>query len=61
MSDPNIDRICERFQQRSDAGCDKYGCTTERTDLSLLDWINHLQEELMDAVVYIEAAKARIK
>jgi hypothetical protein len=29
----------------------------ERRDLDWLDWITHLQEELMDAVLYIERLK----
>jgi hypothetical protein len=39
------------------AGFRKYGTTTERTDLSLLDWLQHLQEELLDAAVYVERLK----
>lgn len=38
----------------------KYGTTTERTDLALVDWLRHLQEELLDAAVYIEAALGRM-
>jgi hypothetical protein len=29
----------------------------ERDDLTFIEWIQHLQEELMDAVVYIEKIK----
>lgn len=32
----------------------KYGKTLERNDLSEEDWLIHLQEELMDASLYIE-------
>jgi hypothetical protein len=33
----------------------------DRDDLSLTDWLNHLQEELMDATLYIEKLKADLK
>ena len=55
MSDANVDRVCDKLQQRSARGIEKYGVTTERTDLSKRDWLIHLQEELMDAIIYIEA------
>jgi len=29
----------------------------ERTDLSTYEWLNHLQEELLDAIIYIEKLK----
>lgn len=54
--DPNVERVRAKLLARSEVGIRKYGTTTERTDLSLADWLTHLQEELMDAAVYIEAA-----
>jgi hypothetical protein len=54
--DPNVERIREEFLQRSNRGFEKYGVTTTRTDLELIDWLQHLKEELMDATIYIEAS-----
>ena len=48
------DKVCEKIQKRSDVGKSKYGVTMERTDLSTIEWLTHLQEELMDAAVYVE-------
>jgi hypothetical protein len=45
-----------KFQERETKGLLKYGTTMDRTDLNLQQWLTHLQEELMDATVYIEAA-----
>jgi hypothetical protein len=45
-----------KFRERETKGLLKYGTTMDRTDLSLQQWLTHLQEELMDATVYIEAA-----
>ena len=39
---------------------DRYGVNTDRTDLSTLEWLQHLQEELMDGAVYIEKLKAEL-
>jgi hypothetical protein len=55
---PNIDPIVasvrEKLLNRSSKGIEKYGTTLDRNDLSLVEWINHLQEELMDAANYAE-------
>ena len=32
-----------------------------RDDLNLIEWLNHLQEELMDATLYIEKLKSEVK
>lgn len=56
--DRNVESVRTKMLERSAAGIAKYGVTTERGDLSHADWLKHLQEELMDATVYIEAAIA---
>tara|TARA_R110001592_G_scaffold35695_4_gene121198 strand:- start:15999 stop:16223 length:225 start_codon:yes stop_codon:yes gene_type:complete len=48
------DNVCDKIQQRADVGKRKYGVTMERGDLSTIEWLVHLQEELMDAAVYVE-------
>jgi hypothetical protein len=50
-------KIAEKFLQRSRIGIQKYGTTLDRNDLSVYDWINHAQEEYMDAVLYLEKLK----
>ena len=56
--DPIIKQVVERFIQRSDIGFKKYGVTLEEDKSPLNVWLNHLQEELMDAVNYIEKLKS---
>ena len=51
--DNNVNEICDEFVERSNHGFKKYGVTTERTDLDFDQWVQHLKEELMDAVVYV--------
>ena len=60
MEDKIVNRVVEGYKQRSKAGIKKYGTTLERNDLNTLDWLQHLQEELMDATLYIEALKNKL-
>lgn len=57
MEDPIILAVIDRIKERSAVGIAKYGTTLAREDLTTIDWLNHLQEELMDAINYIEALK----
>lgn len=49
--------VMTKYHERSKRGVSKYGKTLDRTDINLIDWLNHLQEELMDATLYIEKLK----
>ena len=48
------DEVCKKIQARSEVGKKKYGVTMEEEILSIHEWLNHLQMELMDAAVYVE-------
>jgi len=48
------DQVCAKLQERAGFGLAKYGVSLERTDLTTLDWLNHMQEELMDSCNYIQ-------
>jgi hypothetical protein len=58
--DKNVEAVRDKLLQRSIVGLKKYGVTTERDDIDLAGWLEHLQLELLDAVIYIEAAKGKI-
>ena len=58
--DKNVEKVITQLRDREEEGMIKYGVNTERTDLSTLEWLQHLQEELMDASVYIEKLKGEI-
>jgi hypothetical protein len=49
--------VIESFKARASFGKKKYGTDLDRTDLKTLDWIQHAQEELMDAILYLEKLK----
>ena len=59
--DKNVVKVIDQLEFREMKGYIKYGVTTERGDLSTLEWLQHFQEELMDACVYIEKLKGEIK
>jgi len=56
--DSIVAAVIQKFQQRSEVGIKKYGVTLDRQDLSVLDWITHAQEELMDGILYLEKLKS---
>ncbi|MGL6289255.1 MAG: hypothetical protein ACRC2H_01045 [Silanimonas sp.] len=56
---PITESIIDELRDRSAKGLAKYGKTIDRDDLSTSDWLQHLKEELLDAVQYIEAARRR--
>jgi hypothetical protein len=55
--DPVVQRVVQKFVSRSDIGFAKYGVTLEQDPSKMFEWLNHLQEELMDAVLYLQKAK----
>lgn len=55
--DKYVQAVKDKFEQRSQTGIRKYNTTLEREDLNFLEWLEHLQEELMDATLYVERLK----
>ncbi len=58
IRDKVIERVINKIKARSDVGYKKYGVTLKDDDQPLNVWLTHIQEELMDAVNYIEKAKS---
>ena len=63
--DPVVERVVDKFVSRSNVGYKKYGTTLheERTQKvkGLLKYLQDIQEELMDAVLYIQTAHEEIE
>ena len=63
--DPVVRRVCDKFVKRSDVGYEKYGSTLDderRLKMKgLQKYLNDIQEELMDAVLYIQAAREELR
>ena len=63
--DPVVKHVVTKFVSRSDIGYEKYGRTLddERRGKfkNLAGYLNDIQEELMDAVLYIQAAREELR
>jgi hypothetical protein len=62
--DPVVERVVDKFVSRSDVGYNKYRQTLDKERRSkvkdLAGYLNDVQEELMDAILYIQAAREEI-
>lgn len=61
ITDQIVLSVLAKYAERSRVGIEKYKTTLDRNDLTLDDWINHLQEELMDATLYLSRIKKEIE
>ena len=52
--DPIVNKVVKKYEDRSAAGIKKYNKMLTRDDLTPQEWLIHLQEELMDATLYVE-------
>jgi hypothetical protein len=59
--DENVKAVVGKYLARAKMGKTKYGVDTTRDDFDFYTWLVHLQEELMDATIYIERLKSDIK
>ena len=55
--DQIVENVKTLYDVRAIKGKNRYGVTMDRNDLSFVEWIIHLQEELMDATIYLEKLK----
>jgi len=58
--DPVVKSVVNKFVDRSDVGFAKYGKTLRDDNSDIFAWLNHLQEELMDATLYLQRLKEEI-
>ena len=63
--DPVVRKVCDKFVKRSDVGYAKYGSTLDderRFKMKgLQKYLNDVQDELMDAILYIQAARDELQ
>tara|TARA_Y100001938_G_scaffold53267_1_gene74481 strand:- start:927 stop:1262 length:336 start_codon:yes stop_codon:yes gene_type:complete len=63
--DPVVKNVVDKFVSRSNVGYEKYGSTLDderRFKMKgLQKYLNDIQEELMDAVLYIQAAREELQ
>ena len=58
--DPVVEAVVDSFVARSNVGFAKYGKTLRDDKSDLFTWVNHLQEELQDAVLYMQRLKEEL-
>lgn len=62
--DPVVKRVVQKFVDRSNVGFKKYGRTLNSERLGghkdLVAYLNDIQEELMDAILYIQTAREEL-
>jgi len=46
--------VIQDMRSREEKGLETYGTTMDRKDLTTSQWITHLKEELMDAILYLK-------
>ena len=54
-----VQRVLSKIKGRSKEGVKKYGTTLYDSPDGFYLFLNHLQEELMDAILYIEKIKTQ--
>ena len=63
--DPVVRNVVDKFVSRSDVGYEKYGSTLHDERIfkmkGLQKYLNDIQEELMDAVLYIQTAREELQ
>lgn len=63
--DPVVKTVVNEFVRRSDVGFEKYGQTLHSERISkvknLADYLLDVQEELMDAILYIQTARDELR
>lgn len=52
MKDIIVEQVVDKYVKRSEVGIEKYGTTLEQNNKD--NYLVHLQQELMDATLYIE-------
>jgi mevalonate pyrophosphate decarboxylase len=56
--DPTIEAIIARIRKRSEDGMEKYGQSLrDNNSKSFKEWIEDVQEEMYDAIAYLEKIK----
>jgi hypothetical protein len=61
VNDPTVQAVLDKFTTRSNTGMIKYKVSMKDNPGNLVYWLLNLQEELQDAVLYIERILEEIR
>ena len=59
--DKLVQGVIDRIAKRSDKGIKKFGNTMTESKKPMIAWINDTQEELSDAIIYLEKVKLNME
>lgn len=54
MDSEVLKQVIDEMRKREAKGLETYGTTMDRKDLNAAQWIAHMKEELMDAILYLQ-------
>ena len=60
-TDSIVDSVIDEHISRAQMGKQKYNNTLDRTDLSVIDYLQHAKEEAMDLALYLEKTIQMLK
>lgn len=60
-TDSIVDSVIDEHITRAQMGEEKYNNTLDRTDLSVIDYLQHAKEEAMDLALYLEKTIQMLK
>lgn len=60
-TDSIVDSVIDEHIARAKMGKEKYNNTLDRTDLSVIDYLQHAKEEAMDLALYLEKTIQMLK
>jgi hypothetical protein len=60
-SDSNVNEVRQLLLDRAEIGLKKYGVTTDRDDLNVVDWLVHAREEVLDLSLYLTRVIKEVK
>jgi len=52
--------VVKKFTSRAEIGYKKYKTNMDRSDLTIVEWIDHSIEEKMDDIIYMEKIKQEL-
>lgn len=61
MTDQIIESVRKDLLERSQVGIRKYNTTLDRTDLTLIDWLQHAYEECLDQAAYLKRSIRKLE
>jgi hypothetical protein len=61
QTDSIVDSVIDEHIKRAQMGKLKYNNTMDRTDLSVIDYLQHAKEEAMDLALYLEKTIQMLK